>query len=205
MRLTILMKFTWTNELAQTLSILKVATDTSYRISSTFALSTSTVSDHGSEFGVQRGVVAYLCWITGRSIIARNSCVGAGGRGVEVWIRFFVALVGEMARFALHPHQVTARVHNENEFLGWAAQVECHVILQLSILWKARADRGGEFHSLSQPASNASLVASRCSSVTVGNRAGSCLRQPERRLWVVSVDQFPSDHLRLEKNTQKVK
>jgi hypothetical protein len=35
-----------------------------------FALSTSTVSDYGSEFGVKRGVVAYLCWITGRSIVA---------------------------------------------------------------------------------------------------------------------------------------
>jgi hypothetical protein len=128
---------------------------------------------------VLRGsVVADLCWITGRIITARNRRVGAGGRGVEEWICFVVATVRTSARFALHPHQVAARVHSENEFLNWGAQVECHGILVHSIQLIARADRGGEFHSLSQPASNASLVASRCSSVTVGNRPGSCPRQP---------------------------
>jgi hypothetical protein len=79
-------------------------------------------------------VVAYLCWITDCSVIARNSRVGAGGRGVEEWIRFIVAHVRRTsAKFALHPHQATARVENENEFLRWGAQVECQGILQLSI------------------------------------------------------------------------
>jgi hypothetical protein len=120
---------------------------------------------------VLRGsVVADLCWITGLIITAWNMCIGTGGRGVEEWIRFFVAIVWTSARFALHPHQVATRVHKENEFLNWGAQVKCHGVLHLSIQLIARADKGGEFHSLSQAASNASLVASCYSSVTVGDR-----------------------------------
>ena len=76
--------------------------------------------------------VAYQVWITGRIITARDTRVGAGGRRIEDWIQGgVVALVWAIARLALYPHQVTARVDNDDEFLRWGAQVEGHHLLRV--------------------------------------------------------------------------